>query len=216
MSTSKISLVIKSFERQIAENASNFVMQYTRQMGVKASLVRLPTKVKRFSLLKAPFKYHKHFEAFQVRPALRHSGLRPRRTTTDVRMCAAVLLLGRWLLPLPPAAGCYCVVVLRAVHDVQAADYDQAHAARAGGAHRADQGPAAAGCQSAGHGQPAAGRALALSSQGAPDSGGHTAADRRLKDPAAAVRSVRLLGRVGAAAQSCDACPLSAATQRGE
>ncbi len=66
MSTSKISLVIKSFERQIAENAAGFVMQYTRQMGVKASLVRLPTKTKRFSLLKSPFKYHKHFEAFQV------------------------------------------------------------------------------------------------------------------------------------------------------
>ena len=48
MSTAKVSLVIKAFERQIAENAAGFVMQYTRQMGVKASLVRLPTQVKRF------------------------------------------------------------------------------------------------------------------------------------------------------------------------
>ena len=66
MSTAKVSLVIKAFERQIAENAAGFVMQYTRQMGVQASLVRLPTKVQRFALLKSPFKYHKHFEAFQV------------------------------------------------------------------------------------------------------------------------------------------------------
>eukprot|EP01052_Picozoa_sp_SAG31_P022753 SAG31_NODE_1828_length_7159_cov_58.418980_3_plen_160_part_00 len=31
------------------------------------ALARLPAKVKRFSILKAPFKYHKHFEAFQFK-----------------------------------------------------------------------------------------------------------------------------------------------------
>ena len=67
MSTSRVQLVIKAFDRQIAENASLFVMEYAKQMRVKASLVRLPTHHKRFAILKSPFKYHKHFEAFQVR-----------------------------------------------------------------------------------------------------------------------------------------------------
>ena len=108
MSTSKVSLVIKSFERQIAENAAGFVMQYTRQMGVNASLVRLPTKVKRFSILKSPFKYHKHFEAFQVWPL---PGISPSDgAVAGERSCISLLC---------PSA----------VYDLQTAHHYQAHAA---------------------------------------------------------------------------------------
>lgn len=42
-------------------------IQYAGQLKVDAALSRLPVKVKRFSILKAPFKYHKHFEAFQFK-----------------------------------------------------------------------------------------------------------------------------------------------------
>ena len=63
---SRVQMVIKAFDRQTAENAGLYVMHYAKEMrGVRASLVRMPTKVKRFALLKSPFKYHKHFEAFQ-------------------------------------------------------------------------------------------------------------------------------------------------------
>jgi ribosomal protein S10 len=42
-------------------------VQYSHQLVGKPALSRLPTKFKRFSILKSPFKYHKHFEAFQFK-----------------------------------------------------------------------------------------------------------------------------------------------------
>lgn len=62
---SKVQLVIKSFDKRIAESAGGFVVQYARELGMRASLVRLPAQVKRFQVLKAPHKYHKAWDAFQ-------------------------------------------------------------------------------------------------------------------------------------------------------
>ncbi len=63
----KCNIKLKAFNYMILEAVSDFCLNEAKKMALKkASLIRLPKKIKKFSLIKSPHVHKKSREQFEV------------------------------------------------------------------------------------------------------------------------------------------------------
>jgi len=66
-STATYQLRMRGFDSRIVERAGSYVAAYAKALNLEHSHVRLPRRIRRFSALKSPFKFHKHWDHFEWR-----------------------------------------------------------------------------------------------------------------------------------------------------